>query len=290
MTRFLVAAIALVGLVHVAAARPLHHSSGLSKREFVDALLEREFAFGSDFDVDARLFDDEEFDLLTREPKPPKNAKQPAAQAATRNKGTPKQERGAAKAPKQQNAAAPAKKAPAQNPPKHKPLPNNTKIRLSDDARSELNKMGLHGKDRRKEIKNQKGAVKKEMRKQGAVTAEIKHVAHKGGSDKKEKNHITASLYAKKQPGDTGRNGKVIPNKFNGGPNHHIYVNNKGTSQAAKKGRNANDADIRGQSKQQQVSVSKTPTAGKSSTKGKGKQHAKSDGFSKNDNKGIKRR
>jgi len=286
MTRFLVAAIALVGFMHVATARPLHHSSGLSKRDLADAsaLLEREFSFGSEFDLDARLFEDVE-ELLKRAP----NKNKPA-QTATRSKGTPKQERGAAKAPQQKTNAAPAKKPPHQNPPKHKPLPNNTKIRLSDDARSELNKMGLHGKDRRKEIKNQKSAVKKEMRKQGAVTAEIKHVAHKGGSDPKEKNHVTASLYAKKQPGDTGRNGKVIPNTKNGGPNHHIYLNNKGTSQASKKARAGNDADIRGQSKQQQVSVSKTPTAGKSSTKGKGKQHAKSDGFSKNDNKGIKRR
>lgn len=287
MTRFLVAAIALCGLVHVAVARPLNHpsfgNSGLTKRELLvgDALaslVEREPLFESELDLEARLFDDEESELFVRKP--------PASSGATRAKGTPKQERAAGKAPKQTKTnAAPAKvNRGAQQPAKHKALPNNTKIRLSDDARGELNKMGLHGKDRRKEIKYHKNAVKKEMKKQGAATAEIKHVAHRGGSDPKEKNHITASLYAKKQPGDTGRNGKIIPNKFNGGPNHHIYVNSKGTSQASKKGHAKNDADIKGQSKSYQTQVSKTPTAGKSSTKGKGRQNPTGE-FTKNKNK-----
>jgi len=276
ISRFLYVSIALCGLAHVAAARPIH------RRDLADALAlqEREPFFGLDLDLEARLYSDNAVNNLSKrghniQPHP------------TRQKGTPKTEHRTPKSPKQPKTnsnAAPAKAKKPPQQPKRKGPPNNAKIMLSDSARQELDKMGLHGKDRKKEIKYHKKEVKKAMKEKGAVTAEIKHVAHRGGSDPKEPNHITASLFSKKQPGDTGRHGKIIPNQHNGGPNHHIYVTSKGTSQASKKSHAANDADIKGQSKAYQNEVSKTPTAGKSSTKGKGRQNPDRE-FSKNPKK-----
>lgn len=164
-----------------------------------------------------------------------------------------------------------------------KALPNTAKLTLSEDARKELDGMGLHGKARKQLIKWHKKQVKKEMNtnpllKGQAITGVIEHVAHKGGHDPKEKNHITASFLTKLR--------KPIPNTYNGGANHHLYVNEKGLPQQAKAGSNKNNAAIKGQSTSHQTSVSRTRSRGKSRNKGKGKQNPGRE-FSKNANKGF---
>ncbi|KAJ3509712.1 hypothetical protein NLJ89_g5077 [Agrocybe chaxingu] len=181
-------------------------------------------------------------------------------------------------------AAPPSPKPQPGN--KQKALPNKAKLTLGKDARKELDNLGLHGKARKNTVKWHKNQVKKHMKtnpvlKGKAKTGTIEHIAHKGGSNPKEKNHITASFRDK--------NKKDVLNKFNGGKNHHLYVNNKGLPRQAKGAMNKNNAEIKGQSKSHQTSVGKTRTPGKSSGKGKGTQHA-GKGFSKNSNKGFQRK
>jgi len=173
--------------------------------------------------------------------------------------------------PKTKSTSAPGKKAqPQKNQNHRKGLPSNAKLTLSNDARTELNKIGVHGKERRKMIKWHKTQVKNEMKnnpllKGKAHTGVIQHIAHEGGSDPKEKNHITASFRDKSN--------KQIPNNHNGGNNHHLYVGSiKGLMRQGKAALNRNNADIRGQPESHQKSLSKTLTPGKSSNKGKGKQ------------------
>jgi len=170
--------------------------------------------------------------------------------------------------PKTKPTSAPVEKASPQNNQKRKGLPNNTKLKLADSARAELDKIGVHGKQRRNMIKFHKTQVKNEMKnnpllKDKAHTGVIHHITHKGGSDPKEKDHITASFRDK--------NNKQIVNGFNGGNNHHVYVeSHKGLMGQGKAALNKNNADIRGQSESYQKSLSKTRTPGKSSNKGKG--------------------
>jgi len=157
------------------------------------------------------------------------------------------------------------------------------KMTLGKNAREELDKMGLHGKARKSTIKWHKNQVKQQMRthpalKGKAKSAVIEHVAHKGGSDPKEKNHITASFRDK--------NRQTVPNSFNGGKNFHLYVGSKGLNRAAKTASSRNNAQIMDKPKSFQTSVSKTRTPGKSSNKGKGKQNP-GNSFSKN---GAKKR
>jgi len=184
-------------------------------------------------------------------------------------------------------------------------------LSLSDAAKDELNRMGLHGKERKKVIHWHKKQVKKEIKnnpllkptyegrtrttKTGEITGEtetykhqitgaktgvIEHIAHKGGSNPKEKNHITASF---RDPGD-----KHIINKYNGGTHHHIYVNsNKGLSHQADVAMDKNNARINpGQTRAHEMSVGHYAGPGKSKNKGKGKNRS-SAGFSKNPNKGF---
>ena len=62
-------------------------------------------------------------------------------------------------------ASAPVDKPrPQNNQNQRKALPNNTKLKLGDNARFELDKMGLHGKPRRNMIKWHKTQVKNEMK------------------------------------------------------------------------------------------------------------------------------
>jgi len=173
--------------------------------------------------------------------------------------------------PKTKSASAPVERArPQQNQNQRKALPNNTKLQLSDSARSELDKMGLHGKPRRNMVKWHKQQMKNEMNnhpllKGKARTGVIQHLAHEGGSDRREKSHITASFRDK--------DNNHITNNFNGGNNHHLYVeSNRGLMGQGKAGLNKNNADIRhgGQS----ASHSETRTPGKSRNKGKGMQKA----------------
>lgn len=63
---------------------------------------------------------------------------------------------------------APVQKAQPQNNQNQRKgpgLPHYTKLRLADSARSELDKIGLHGKQRRNMIKWHKAQVKTEMKK-----------------------------------------------------------------------------------------------------------------------------
>jgi len=174
--------------------------------------------------------------------------------------------------PKTKPASAPVEKArPPNNQNKRKALPNNTKLKLADTARAELDKIGVHGKERRNMIKWHKTQVKNEMKnnpllKDNARTGVIQHLAHEGGSVAKEKTHITATFRDK--------DNKQIPNDFNGGNNHHVYAESPhGLMGQGKAALNRNNADIRGQSEAHQKTLSKTRTPGKSSNKGKGKQN-----------------
>ncbi|KAF8803322.1 hypothetical protein BYT27DRAFT_7244365 [Phlegmacium glaucopus] len=174
--------------------------------------------------------------------------------------------------PKEKPPSAPVKKPqPPNNQNQRKALPSNTKLQLGDHAREELDKMGLHGKPRRDMIKWHKTQVKNEMKtnpllKDKAKSGVIQHLAHEGGSDPKEKNHITASFHDKDK--------KPISNDFNGGINHHVYVDTKGMSAQGKAGWNKNNAEIRG-------GQSIPPP-----DKGKGKQKSGKE-FSKNPEKGF---
>ena len=67
--------------------------------------------------------------------------------------------------PKTKSTSAPVKKTqPQNNPNQRKGLPHNAKLTLSDSARTELNKIGVHGKQRRNMIKWHKTQVKNEMK------------------------------------------------------------------------------------------------------------------------------
>jgi len=270
LKHFVLSAVGVLALLQFTSARYVPRSDNrLVERseayENLNALLERMV-----MDLDARddLYDDLYLELqrrggrgeIKKEPKAnpytKKGGNRPAAPAAAPNRG-----------------AALARKA----------LPNNAKITLGKDARTELNNMGLHGKARKSAIKWHKSQVKSHMRqnpdlKGKAHTAVIEHVAHKGGSDPKEKNHITASFRDK--------NRQDVPNSFNGGKNHHLYVNTASMGGQAKAAWNKNNAEIKGQSHAHQVSVGKTREDGKSSTKGKGKQNPQQN-FSKNPEKGF---
>jgi hypothetical protein len=246
--KYLLAAISVLTLLQGSLARLalVADNDGLERRESY-ALLERE---PIDFDLDTRADVFDEDDLLER--------RAPQSNAARRAR-----------------ASQPARG--------RKGLPNAARLTLGKEARKELDGMGLHGKARRNTVKWHKTQLKKEMKTNPALKGKarsgvIEHVAHKGGSNPKEKNHITASFRDK--------NRKDIPNKFNGGKNHHVYVNNKGLNRAGKAASARNNAQIKGQSKSHQMSVGRTQTPGKSSQKGKEKQR----NLSKNSNKGFQRR
>lgn len=204
----------------------------------------------------------------------------------------------------------------------YKPAP--AKVMLGDTAKQELDKMKLHGKARKQTIKWHKKQVKEHMQHNPhlnrehhkASTATIewvnnldpmfyslilqRHLVHKGGSNPKEKNHITASFRKE--------NNQHILNTFNGGVrcillfcccwawthfflqrHHHLYVNNGGLNRHGKAAWEKNNANITGQSHSHQTSVGKTRSSGKSSNKGKGKQNPQQN-FSKNSNKDFQQK
>ncbi|KAF9475178.1 hypothetical protein BDN70DRAFT_924162 [Pholiota conissans] len=163
-----------------------------------------------------------------------------------------------------------------------------TQLTLGKYASKELDKLGLHGKVRKNTINWHKKQMKKAMRthpllKGVAQKGEIVHIAHKGGSNPSEKNHITATFLNKE--------GSEIMNDFNGESKHHIYVNsdNKGLSSHVKGAMDGANARITHKSRDHQVASGKTRTRGKSRGKGKG-QNNRNRNFSKNPHKGYKRR
>jgi len=72
-----------------------------------------------------------------------------------------------------------------------------------------------------------------------AQYAVIHHTAHQRGTDPNEHNHITAQFF--------DHHKQLIPNNFNGGPNHHIYVpsSNNGLSKEGRKALERNNVALR---------------------------------------------
>ncbi|KAF8953713.1 hypothetical protein BDZ97DRAFT_1983882 [Flammula alnicola] len=134
---------------------------------------------------------------------------------------------------------------------KQKALLNSAKLKLSEKARKELYSIGVQGKARKDTIKWHKYKVEQQMKNNPVLKCKgemgiVEHIAHKGGSNPKEKNHITASFRDKYK--------EQIPNNFNGG---------------AQLAMNKNNAEINGQSKSHQTSVSALALLGRAATKEK---------------------
>jgi len=105
---------------------------------------------------------------------------------------------------------------------KIKPPP--AKITFSANARKKLDDLNLHGKDRKKVKKWHKEKVKKQMKALGGTHAEIHHLAHAKGSVDPNV-HITAQFQQERKTKKGGLIKDPIKNKWNKGPNHHVYVN-----------------------------------------------------------------
>ncbi|KJA16872.1 hypothetical protein HYPSUDRAFT_79865 [Hypholoma sublateritium FD-334 SS-4] len=83
--------------------------------------------------------------------------------------------------------------------------PSNAKVTFGSAARAKLDELGLHGKDRKKAKQYHKNIVKQDMKNHpGADSARIFHLAHKGGNDPNERNHITAGYYKAPAQGKPG--------------------------------------------------------------------------------------
>jgi len=104
---------------------------------------------------------------------------------------------------------------PPMSRPENQHLPPHTKIVLAGKAREELDRLNLHGKARKDAIGYHKRIMKAEMKKHGAVEAELTHIAHSGGSDPNEKDHITAKLW---NPDLLAIHGAMGTNS------HHLYT------------------------------------------------------------------
>lgn len=89
-----------------------------------------------------------------------------------------------------------AAKAKGKDRANHRPA--NAKVTFGSDARRKLDELGLHGKQRQHAKNYHKNIVKAEMKAHGAEKGRVFHLAHKGGSDPKERNHLTVGLYDKK--------------------------------------------------------------------------------------------
>jgi len=97
------------------------------------------------------------------------------------------------------------------------------KVTFGKSAKESLDHLGLHGKDRKAAKGYHKQVVKEEMKTNGASTAKVVHLEHKGGSVATEKNHITTHFYDK--------NKQTIPSKWTDkstgekkdGELHHVY-------------------------------------------------------------------
>lgn len=89
--------------------------------------------------------------------------------------------------------------------------PVKPKITFGHEAAMNLDRLGFHGKDRRKIKKYHKKVVKKDMAKYGAATATIRNLAHVGGSDPHERLHITAAY---RKPSIHGKEGEIIRSDY----------------------------------------------------------------------------
>lgn len=172
-----------------------------------------------------------------------KAARAPAHKAAglATQKTKPKaQVQGDRKARKKQQATnKAAKAAKAQAKPTYKSheqkIKDKAKVVFSPGASRRLDGMGLHGKARQSAKKYHKNIMSAEMKKNGATKGVVVATAHKGGTVKTEKNHITAQFFKGDKKGSS--NGGPIPSSWTdkatgkvkvGEKNqHHVYVNDK---------------------------------------------------------------
>jgi len=274
LKHLLLPALGALALLQCTVARPVANDGLIERREtYENALLDRDF-INLELEARTNLVDDSLLERASLDRRAGQTHPRQSTEIKKEVKANPYSK---GKAKTDTASAAPRPKN------KQKALPNSAKLTLSKDARKELDGMGLHGKARKSAIKWHKNQLKQQMKtnpvlKGKATTGVIEHVAHKGGSDPKEKNHITASFRDK--------NRMDVANEFNGGKNHHLYVDNKGLPPQAKAASDKNNAEIKGQSKSHQTSVGRTRSPGKSSNKGKGKQNPEN-AFSKNAEKGF---
>jgi len=132
-----------------------------------------------------------------------------------------------------------AKVAKAQAKPNHKSheqkIKDKATVAFSPGASRRLDGMGLHGKARQSAKKYHKNIMKSEMKKNGATKGVVVATAHKGGTVKDEKNHITAQFFKGDKKGSSNKG--PIPSSWTdkatgavkvGEKNqHHVYVNDK---------------------------------------------------------------
>jgi len=156
-----------------------------------------------------------------------RKAKLAANKAKRKGKGTSEAERQAGRAQRAANKKSKAsdkkllkKFALAKAGQTGKKGSKNAKITFGNDARKELDKLGLHGKSRKHAKSYHKQVIKQDMERHGAASAIITHIAHSGGSDAGERFHITAQY--------VGHDGQDIHSHHidqNGNPSesHHVY-------------------------------------------------------------------
>jgi len=102
-------------------------------------------------------------------------------------------------------------------------------VKFSPGASKRLDSMGLHGKDRASAKKFHKNIMKSEMKKNGAKQGTVVATAHKGGTVKDEKNHITAQFKDHKDRPipSSWTDSKTGEVKTGEKDQHHVYVSDK---------------------------------------------------------------
>jgi len=134
-----------------------------------------------------------------------------------------------------------AAKARGKDRANHRPA--NAKVTFGADAKRKLDELGLHGKARKHAKDYHKKIVKAEMGAHGATKGRVFHLAHKGGSDPNEKNHLTVGLYnhkgdqikspwAVKKEAETGQKTKGLFHMY---PENHKIKEPKSFTAAAEK-------------------------------------------------------
>ncbi|KAH9474488.1 hypothetical protein JR316_0012947 [Psilocybe cubensis] len=157
---------------------------------------------GSDLSIHRREYPGPSFDVFERDDGLDLDSRDidDVEEIYQRSRGALKAAKQAAKATRVAKAAAKGKTSPKR--------PANAKVTFGNAAKAHLDELGLHGKDRKKVKKYHKQVVKQDMKNHGAHSARVFHLAHTGGSDPNEKNHITAGYY--KAPTKQGHPGEQI--------------------------------------------------------------------------------
>jgi len=102
------------------------------------------------------------------------------------------------------------------------------KVTFGKSAKEGLDNLGLHGKDRKDAKNYHKQTVKAEMKTNGATTAKVVHLDHKGGSVAEEKNHITTHFYDKNKATIPSTWTDKKTGQVNNGELHHVYPDQHG--------------------------------------------------------------